>query len=228
MSWLVTNKRDLLRKQGIMLGLIALMAAVFTGQWLTPFAWQLHFMAVPAHITGCLELLRLGQADPGILWAFCTLITYAFLHGGLDHIAGNLLFFWIFGALINELLGWRWLLAVVLITALSGGITHTAMNPESWGPMLGASGVVSGFMGAYLGLSVRWQLPDPHIWPIARPVPPANLAILAVVFVAIDYRYIFGGDGGLTAYGAHVGGFTAGLFLTCFLTPRPTQARHRS
>ena len=115
----------------------------------------------------------------------------------------------------------------MLLTAIGGGITHTAMNPEVAGPMVGASGVVSGFMGAYLGLSVRWHLPDPHIWPIARPVPPTNLAILAVIFVAIDYRAIFAQTASMTAYGAHVGGFTMGLFLASFITPRPAQAEGR-
>ena len=76
-------------------------------------------------------------------------------------------------------------------------------------------------------MAVRWQLPDPHIWPIARPVPPANLGLLAIAFVAIDYVAIFGGEASMTAFGAHVGGFTAGLFMTCFITPRPAQTLSR-
>jgi len=227
MSWLVTNRRSFLHEQAAMFVLMFVMTAVFTCQMLTPFEWQLPFMTIPADVAESWKLLCGGDVDLSILWSFVTLFTYSLLHADLEHLASNMLFYWIFGALINELLGWRWLIGIALITAVGGGITHAAMNPELWGPMIGASGVVSGFMGAYLGLSVRWHLPDPHIWPIARPIPPANLAILAVIFVAIDYRAIFTSEASMTAFGAHVGGFTTGLFLACFVTPKPRQAHHR-
>ena len=161
------------------------------------------------------------------LWSFATMLTCSFMHGGISHLAWNLLYFWIFGALICELLGWRWLLITYLCTAFAASLTHIGMNAESIIPMLGVSGVVSGFMGAYLGLATRWQLPNPHIWPIASPVPPMNLVIIAVFFVCRDYQAIFSGSASLTAYGAHVGGFTMGLFLTGFITPRPQQAQSR-
>ena len=184
-------------------------------------------MAVPADIVEAWELARSGQADAASLWPWVTLVTCAFLHAGIDHLVSNMLLFWIFGALINELLGWRWLMLMVVFTAACASITHTVMNPDSTGTMLGFSGVVYGVMGAYLGLSARWQLPDPHVWPIARPVPPIRLAILAAAYVAYDYHSIFTGGGGNTAYGAHVGGFTAGLFLTSFIIPMPAQALPR-
>lgn len=223
MSWPVTTKRGLLHGQAAMFVLIALMTAIHTCQIFTPFEWQLPFMTIPADVVESWELLRAGSVDFATFWSAFTLFSYSLLHADLGHFLGNLLFYWIFGALINELLGWRWLLGVVVFTAIGGAITHTAMNADSWGPMIGASGVVSGFMGAYLGLAVRWSLPDPHIWPIARPVPPANLGLLAVAFVAIDYQAIFSQQASMTAFGAHVGGFTTGLFLTGFITPRPRQ-----
>ncbi|MDX1680117.1 MAG: rhomboid family intramembrane serine protease [Akkermansiaceae bacterium] len=214
----------MLRRHALVLLLIASMALIHTLQYGVSLEFQTRFMAVPADVVEAWQLLRSGEADLASLWPFATLVTYAFLHAGLDHLAGNMLLFWVFGALIHQLLGWRWLLLIVGVTAAGAGITHTVMNPESLGTLLGFSGVVYGVMGAYLGLSVRWQLPDPHVWPIARPVPPIRLVILAAAYVAIDYFAIFGGTLGETAYGAHVGGFTCGLFLTSFITPRPAQA----
>ena len=77
-----------------------------------------------------------------------------------------------------------------------------------------------GFEGAYLGLAVRWSLPWPRIWPIAHPIPPMRLVILAVVGFGFDISGTITGTPGI-AYGAHLGGFIAGLFLTSFITPRP-------
>jgi membrane associated rhomboid family serine protease len=88
-------------------------------------------------------------------------------------------------------------------------------------PMLGASGALMGFQGAYLGLATRWTLPDPHVWPIARPIPPSRLALLAVIGVGFDYFAIMNQQDTGIAYGAHVGGFTTGLLLAALAAPRP-------
>ena len=227
MSWLAPNKRSFAQRQAPMFVLMGMMVVMFALQWMTPFQLQVAFMTIPADMMESWDKIRSGDFGIGEIWSFVTMLTYAFLHGSLEHLGNNLLFFWIFGALIHELLSWRWLLLTLVLTAFAAALTHNLMNPESWVPTLGASGVVSGFMGAYLGLSVRWSLPDPHIWPIARPIPPANLAIMALIFVAIDYHAIFRQVGGMTAYGAHVGGFTMGLFLTSFITPRPAAAHSK-
>lgn len=227
MRLLVTSVRGLIRQQGVLLGLIVFMTGVYTLQRWLPFDWYRPFMTIPAKVTEGWQHLISGKLGIADLEAFGTTISYAFLHGDFGHLLGNMVFFWIFGALVSELLGWRWLLATVLFTAVAAAATHIGMNREEWTPMLGASGVVSGFMGAYLGLAVRWQLPDPHVWPMARPIPPAHLALLALFFVALDYREILLGAADRIAYGAHAGGFTAGLFLTSFVTPRPRQAHGR-
>lgn len=150
-----------------------------------------------------------------------TLFTHSLLHGSLEHLASNLFFFWMFAGLVGRLLGSKWVFLVFPFTAILGGIVHLAMN---WGepiPMLGASGGVMGFEGAYLGLAVRWRLPDPFIWPMSRPVPPAHLALLAAIGFGLDYRAIISGFSSGIAYGAHLGGFAGGLLLATLFLPKP-------
>jgi membrane associated rhomboid family serine protease len=113
------------------------------------------------------------------------------------------------------------MLLIFTFTAIGGGVAHVLMNGGDSTPMLGASGAVMGFQGAYLALATRWTLPDPHVWPIARPVPPSKLALIAVVGVGIDYFAIMRGMDSNIAYGAHIGGFTSGLFLAGIAAPRP-------
>jgi len=227
MRMLVPGFGGLMRAQGVLIGLIVLLVALFLAQSLGPAGWERPFMATPAAVIESWHRLADGAAGAGDWRQFSTLLSCAFLHGDVFHLAGNILYLWGFGALVSELLGWRWMLGVFLLTALGASVTHVAMHPADWTPMLGASGAVMGFMGAYLGLAVRWELPDPHVWPMARPVPPSHLAILAVVFVALDYQAIFGGSLEMIAFGAHAGGFTTGLLLTAVVTPMPRSARPR-
>jgi len=73
----------------------------------------------------------------------------------------------------------------------------------------------------YQGLAARWTLPYPQVWPIARPIPPPHLALVAVIGVGFDYFAIMSRQDMGIAYGAHVGGFTAGLLLAAIVAPRP-------
>ncbi len=200
--------------QGPLLGLIGLMFLIFFAQALFGPLWYRGMMVVPAEVGAAWERLLAGQPAAADWPAFGTLLSYAFLHGDFEHVLFNMLFFWIFGALIVELLGWRWMLMIFAVTAVGGAVAHVIMNRGESTPMLGASGAVMGFEGAYLAL-------DPHVWPIARPVSPSRLALLAVVGVGIDYFSIMQGMNTGIAYGAHVGGFTAGLLLAGLAAPRP-------
>ena len=84
-----------------------------------------------------------------------------------------------------------------------------------------------GFEGLYLGMAVRWRLPDPHVFPIARPIPPINLGILTAVGISFDFYRLMEHSEANIAYGAHLGGFMMGLFLACFIVPRPRLADRR-
>lgn len=213
--------KDLLRMQGPLLGLMGLMFFIFFAQAVFGPLWYRGLMVVPADVGAAWERLLAGQSAVSDWQIFGTLLSHAFLHGNFEHVLLNMLFFWIFAALIVELLGWRWMLMIFAVTAAAGGVAHVIMNRGETIPMLGASGAVMGVEGAYLALAMRWTLPDPHVWPIARPVSPSRLALVAVIGVGIDYFSIMQGMDTGIAYGAHVGGFTAGLLFAGISAPRP-------
>ena len=221
------SNRQLLKEQAVLLGLIGCMVLIFLAQIIFGYHWYQRWMAVPGELIRSLETIRQGEAGWSDWRTLSTLLSCAFLHAGWDHLAMNMIFMWVFGALLVELLGWRWMLGIFIATAIVGTLTHVAMNREDWIPLLGASGGVLGLEGAYFGLVARWRLPDPHVWPLARPIPPSHLVLFALFGVAFDYFAIFGGSEGMTAYGAHVGGFTFGLILTGLIAPRPKIAQVR-
>jgi membrane associated rhomboid family serine protease len=217
----IGKSEGVIRQQGPLLALMALMFVIFFFQVILQDVWYAKWMAVPGNIVMSWENLRSGTGTAADLRELSTLLSCAFLHGGIDHLLNNMLFLWVFGALVAELLGQRWMLGIFLATAIGASLTHAMMNRTEFIPMLGASGVVMGFEGAYLGLAVRFRLPNPHIWPMARPIPPAHLALLAVIGVSFDYAAVMQGVNAGIAYGAHIGGFTTGLVIAAIAAPPP-------
>lgn len=205
---------SILREQALLLALIAAMFLIWLGQALGPEDWDRPFTVVPAHIVESWHHLRAGAIDATDLARFGTLLSYAFLHGDIGHVFFNMLYLWIFAALAIRHLGRLWFVLIFVLTAIGGGIAHTLLDPTDTTSMLGASGAVMGFEGAYLGLAVRYRLADPHIWPMAHPIPPGQLAALGVIGVAFDFRDVFLGSADFIAHGAHIGGFVVGLFIT--------------
>jgi membrane associated rhomboid family serine protease len=218
---------QLLRAQGPLLGLIVAMFGIFLSQEFQGREWYFPYMAVPAMITESWQNLRAGVASMSDFKTLGTLLTCAFLHADPEHIVYNMLFLWIFAALVVELLGARWMFGIFVVTAITGSIFHVVLNAGSFGPMLGASGAVMGFEGAYLGLATRWHLPEPHIWPMSRPVPATQLALIGVAGVIVDYTSLMSHAPGNIAYGAHLGSFVGGLILTALAAPKPRGAHHR-
>jgi membrane associated rhomboid family serine protease len=115
---------------------------------------------------------------------------------------------------------------VFVFTAITGNLCHIALNRNEFIPCLGASGAVMGFEGLYLAMAVRWQLPDPHVWPIARPIPPGRLALIGVLGLVLDFMGYTSGATGV-AYGAHLGGFIGGLLIGGAVVRMPRVAMPR-
>src|SRR5581483_9270192 len=97
-----------------------------------------------------------------------TLLTHMFLHGGLGHIAGNMLFLWIFGDNVEDALGHLHYLAFYLLCGLAAAAAQIAAGPQSTIPMVGASGAISGVLAGYLRLYPRSPIqvlnPIPVLW----------------------------------------------------------------
>ncbi|MEP2776728.1 MAG: rhomboid family intramembrane serine protease [Luteolibacter sp.] len=218
--------RYLLRRQGVVLGLIVFLIAILFLQSITSYDFTLRFSAIPDEVVAAWQALRFGNLSAEAGAEFLTLFTAGLLHGDFGHLSGNLLFLWIFAAIACELLGARWVIPIFAFTAITGSICHVALNLTDDAPCLGASGAVMGFEGLYLAMVVRWHLPDPHIWPMASPVAPGRLALIGILGLIFDFNgYLSGIEG--VAYGAHLGGFIGGLFLGGFVVPMPRVALPR-
>ena len=220
----ILRPSSVIRRQWPLLALIAFIAAIYVLQVLLGEDFDNRFMVVPYDVAEAFRSLRSGDFSGA--GSLLTLFTAALLHADMAHLLGNMLYLWIFAAIAAELLGQRWMILIFVFTAICGSACHVALNPTETIPMLGASGAVMGFEGLYLGMVVRWRLPDPHVWPIARPVPPAHLAALGVLGLLVDFSgYLYGNFG--VAYGAHLGGFIGGMMLGGAVAPMPRVALPR-
>lgn len=218
--------RPLFKTQGALLFLILAMFLTFLLQNVLGEGFYGKFMLFPADVVNTWNTLRAGDYEH-VDWAgFVTLFTPAMLHGSAGHIIGNMIFLWIFAALAAELLGQRYMLFVFFFTAITGSLCHIALNPDEIIPCLGASGAVMGFEGLYLAMTVRWHLPNPHVWPMARPIAPSQLAMVGIIGLIFDSMGYTGGGIGI-AYGAHLGGFLGGLLLGSFFVKMPRRALPR-
>jgi membrane associated rhomboid family serine protease len=147
------------------------------------------------------------------LW---TLLTAMFLHGGLFHLLGNMLYLWIFGDNVEDAFGHHWYLVVYLFAGIAGSLLQIMVMPHSTIPTIGASGAISGIMGAYFVLFPRARVLTliPIFFFIRLIYLPAPL--LLGFWILLQILYGCGsapGTGGGVAYFAHIGGFVAGVIL---------------
>ena len=149
-------------------------------------------------------------------------ITYSFLHGGWWHTISNLWMFWIFSDNIEDVMGpWRFLLFYLLCGVLAG-IAHMIANPGSLIPVVGASGAISGVLGAYFLLYPHAKITTLVFFLFLR--LPAALYLGGWFLLQLFSGLNEGGAG--IAWWAHLGGFIAGmLLLPFFRTNRPLPAR---
>lgn len=145
------------------------------------------------------------------------IVTYAFLHGDLMHLIGNMLFLWVFGDNVEDATGhWRYLL-FYLLCAAAGGYAYAVIEPASDVPLIGASGAVSGVVAAYLMLH-----PKVKIWVLAFGRLPLRLTArwLLGAWIAYQFVQLVLASGGQVAWIAHVGGLIAGAILIVFFRRR--------
>ena len=166
------------------------------------------------------EIIRPGL-EPTPFTVYITLITSMFMHGGIGHILGNMLFLWIFGDNVEDRLGHLQYLLFYIIVGILASLAHVAtcvlLKSDLLTPSLGASGAISGVMGAYLIFYPNNSV-TVLIFRFVTTVP----AIVAVgLWFAMQlfssFMELGAGEGGGVAYGAHIGGFIAGIPLAFFI-----------
>lgn len=186
-------------------------------------AFVLEFGAVPCRLTGACRT-TVDFPPPAV-----TVLTSMFLHGGLLHVGGNMLYLWIFGRSVEDTLGHGRFLFFYAVSGGAAALAQTAMSPSSPVPMVGASGAVSGVLGAYLLL-----------FPYARVLTlltfgfffrfvyvPAVIVLgfwIVVQFLngmlAVTHAVAGHESAGGVAWFAHMGGFLTGMALLFVLRPR--------
>ena len=156
---------------------------------------------------------------------YLTLLTAMFMHGGFAHLLGNMLYLWIFGDNLEDAMGHARYLAFYLATGIAAGLAHVLVtavfgnNPLI--PCIGASGAISGVLGGYIVLFPRKRV---HVIAFYQMMHvPAIFAIgIWFVFQLVSGAGSVVGNVGGVAYGAHIGGFLAGMILVrFFVTRRP-------
>jgi membrane associated rhomboid family serine protease len=170
---------------------------------------------IPAVLLDKVELSRnLALVPAGV-----TIFTSMFLHGGFLHLAGNMLYLWIFGNNIEDALGRPRFIVFYLLCGVVAAFGQIAQDPDSTIPMIGASGAISGVLGAYLLLyphaRVLVLVPLGFIMQMVR-IPAGWVLVLWFIMQLLNSAMTSSEDGGV-AWFAHIGGFVAGMALVPFM-----------
>ncbi len=189
--------------------------AVFLWQFTrTPYAQQVIVYALgvtPAVLLGGFKL------DPEIAWVpgSITVFTSMFLHGGWMHLIGNMLYLWVFGNNIEAAMGHVRFAVFYLLCGVAAVMAQALPDITSQVPMIGASGAISGVLGAYMLLYPKARvLVLVPIFIIIKMLRIPALLVLVVWFVMqLFSSWAARGTEGGVAFGAHIGGFVAGMLL---------------
>ena len=186
------------------------------------FLWQmsldLRSGQVMVHQFGFVPALLFDEAtfgaDGGLVPVWVTLFSSMFLHGGIMHLAGNMLYLWIFGNNIEDVMGHGRYLVFYLVCGLAAAMAQALPDMGSTVPMIGASGAISGVLGAYLLLfpKARVQVVIPIGFFLMRTISAGWLLGIWITFQVLS-GVASDTSGGGVAWWAHVGGFVAGMAL---------------
>jgi membrane associated rhomboid family serine protease len=214
-------RQPFFRAPSVVLWLIAGLAALHAARaWLPPAraeAIVYEYGLVPARYSRA--FLESRMADPGTIWErVLPFVSYMGLHGDITHLLVNCLFLLAFGPVVARRFGAMLFLAFFLVCGVVGALTYLALNWGSPVPMVGASGAISGLMAAALRMlpgQAPWAVPGEA--PLA-PIFSCQILIFTIVWAGINIVAAVtglgvGGESGMIAWQAHLGGFAAGLLL---------------
>src|SRR5271165_1080476 len=184
------------------------------------------FGVVPRHTIAILT--GHSHADPAL--ALLPILTSMFLHASFLHVAGNMLFLWIFGDNVEDYLGHFLYLVFYLASGFAASVTHILVNANSRVPSVGASGAIAGVLGAYFILYPRARV---LVW-----FPPIFFFHVPA-WLMLGYWFVVNFMSGTTtaiaethqtsggvAFWAHVGGFVAGVVMVNIFRERPQRYRY--
>ena len=207
-------------KPVVTVALIVVNAMVFMYQLsLEPKQGELfvyEFGAIPAVIFGSGNLPPEVEAIPETIPPVLTIFTSMFLHGGFMHLIGNMLYLWIFGNNIEDAMGHARFIVFYVVTGVAASFAHALTNLDSTVPTIGASGAISGVLGAYLLLYPRAQVL------VLVPLGFFTRVMYIPAFIVLGMWFLLqlfagassiGQVGGGVAWWAHIGGFVAGMAL---------------
>lgn len=221
--------------------IINVLVFIFLQDWGNNIHFTFSYSTVPAEILSGHDIITnpkyyenpiTGQTEiqPGLgptgIPVFLTLITSMFMHGGIAHIAGNMMYLWICGDNLENDMGHFKYLVFYLLCGVLAGLSHVLatqyFGQDPYLPSLGASGAISGVLGGYILMHPRRSV---HLWVLFGIISvPAFIAVgLWFVFQVINGMGALGGEeAGGVAYAAHIGGFIAGFILVkIFVNKRP-------
>lgn len=196
--------------------------AIF-GTCIAVFLWQ--FSSGPSgqneivYALGVTPAALFGHAElpQELVWVptYATVFTSMFLHGGWMHLIGNMLFLWVFGNNIEASMGHVKFVIFYLLCGVAAVMAQGLPDTQSTIPMIGASGAISGLLGAYLLLYPRARVTVIiPIFIIIQTVKVPALVVLGIWFlIQLFSSFSAGYGGGGVAFGAHIGGFIAGMVL---------------
>ena len=218
----------------VTIGLIVMNVAVFAVEWsqlrqerrdamptvIAEYAMQ------PAEVARAVR----GKPVPGQRFpVLLTPLTSMFMHGGLLHLVGNMLYLWIFGDNVEDRMGHAKYLVFYLLCGLGAAAAHTAVDPSSNVPTVGASGAIAGVLGAYLLAFPRAQVAT--LVPLGILLTVIRLPAVIVLGFWFALQFISGMGSlrmpqtGGVAWWAHIGGFVAGMLLLFVFQKRTAKRR---
>jgi len=203
--------------------IIPFVTYTFFGACILTFLWQITrdtqaqqiivyaLGVIPARLFGVSEV----TADLAWVPSKVTVFTSMFLHGGWMHLIGNMLYLWVFGNNIEAAMGHVKFVIFYLLCGVAAVLAQAVPDVTSQIPMIGASGAISGILGAYLLLypMAKVTVVIPIFIMFYRFKIPAMLVLIAWFLMQLYSSFTTSSEGGGVAFGAHIGGFIAGMIL---------------
>jgi membrane associated rhomboid family serine protease len=205
-----------------------IVTSVILGLCVITFLWQLALgprgNEAAVYALGFIPAVVFGSADlpEQLIWVPppVTIFTSMFLHGGLLHLAGNLLYLWIFADNVEDRMGTRRFVLFYGLCGIAAALAQAIPDLDSQIPMIGASGAVSGVLGAYIILFPRARvLVAIPVFVVLYTLRLPAVWVLGVWFLGqLLSSVAMSSAGAGIAFRAHVGGFVAGVLLVTFFT----------